>query len=489
MEQRDEIITAIENAEEMLKRQAIEGLLPFTLYTYPDYQVDWFHKELCEKLDLWIDKKIKRLMVFMPPRHGKSELGSRRTPALIFGKYPTRNVIATSYSDDLASDMNRDVQRIIDDEPYKRLFPETMLNSKNIKTSARGNWLRNASLFEIVEHGGRYRSAGVGTGITGMGAGYLIIDDPFKDNTEADSPTIRKKIFDWYMSTSKTRLEKDGSVLLILTRWHEADLAGQLLDLAKANPEADQWDVLSFEAIKDTTLNPVDPREMGEALWPSHFPIENLKSTRAGMPPRFWNALYQQRPSALQGNIINRGDVNFYGGPTGIPLPDKFKTSCHSWDFAFKKTSTSDYVVGTFWGQDGPNFYLVDRVRARMGFADSLKSVQNFAIRYPVHGAILIEAKANGEAIIEVLKKVLKKIIPIMPKESKVARFEAVSPLFAAGNIWLPHPSIAPWVDEFLDELCTFPNGAHDDQVDSTSQALNWLDKKGRHSMFKLAQM
>lgn len=488
-EARRQIINALENADELMRRKAAESLLGFTLYTDPNYNVEWFNRVLCEKLDLWIDKKIPRLMVFMPPRHGKSEQGSRKTPALIFGKYPDRKVIATSYSDDLASKMNRDVKRIMEDDPYRRLFPDTILANKQNSHLFKGAYVNNSSEFEIPNFKGGYRSAGVGTGVTGMGCDYLIIDDPFKDNTEADSPTIRQKILDWYMSTSKTRLAKGGSVLLILTRWHEADLAGQLLDIAKANPDADQWEVLSFEAIKDTETNPLDPREMGEALWPSEFPVETLKSTRAGMPPRFWNALYQQRPSAMQGNIINREDVKFYGGPTGVDLPAKFKSSVHSWDFAFKDTKGSDYVVGTYWGKDETDFWLVDRVRDRMGFSASLKAVKDFAKRHPLYSALLIEEKANGAAIIEVIKRELSRVIPINPKESKLARFEAVSPLFYGGNIWLPHPSIAPWVTEFLDELCTFPNGAHDDQVDSASQALNWLDNKTRHSIYKLAQL
>jgi len=488
MDKRAHLITAFEHAEELLQRQAMESLLGFTLYTMPGYRVNWHHRALCQKLDDFVHKKIKRLMVFMPPRHGKSELGSRRTPAFIFGHYPQRRIIGTSYSDDLAAKMNRDIKRIMAEDPYRRLFPDSFLNNQK-GAANKGNWINNSSEFEIVEKGGGYRSAGVGVGITGMGCDYLIIDDPFKDSKQADSPTYREAVWDWYNTTSKTRLQAGGSILIILTRWHEDDLAGRLLEQQKSNPKADKWEVVQFEAVKDTTANPEDPRDFGEALWPSEFNEAFMEGVQAGMPARFWNALYQQRPSAMQGNIIDRSKVNFYGGPTGAPLPEKFRATCHSWDFTFKESKDSDYVVGTVWGADKSDFYLLDRVRDRMGFTKSLQAAKDLARRWPNYSAILVEEKANGAAIIDVLKRELSRIVPIIPKESKVARFEAVSPLFDAGNIWLPHPSIAPWVDEFLDELCTFPNGATDDQVDSASQALNWLDGKTRSSIFKLAQL
>jgi len=482
------LFDAYNKSENFLKEKAKETMMGFTLYTKRDYRVNWHNIHLCQKLDLFAQKKIKRLMIFMPPRHGKSEQGSRRLPAFIFGKNPTANIIATSYSSDLASRMNRDVQRIIDTPEYYQVFPESRLNSSNVATVSQNSWLRNSEMFEIVNFGGAYKCAGVGSGITGMGADYLLIDDPFKDMKEANSATIRNGVWDWYTSTAYTRLEKGGCVLLIMTRWHEDDLAGRLLEKAKKDPNADQWDVVSFEAIKDTKNNLDDPRKGGEALWPWKYSEENLASIKASSTARVWNALYQQRPSALEGNIINRSDINFYGGPTGVDLPERFRQQVHSWDFTFKKSDTADFVVGTVWGSY-EGFWLLDCVRDRMGFNESLKAIKALIKKHPKYNSILIEAKANGEAIMDMIKKDVKKITPINPTDSKLARFEAVSPIFSEGDIWFPHPSIAPWVEGFIDELCTFPNGANDDRVDSTSQALNHLDKKSRSSLYKLSEL
>lgn len=225
-------------------------MLAFTTYTMPTYEVGWHHRAVCEALDDLYAGIITRLMISMPPRHGKSELVSRRFPSYILGRDPDAQVIATSYSADLASMMNRDVQRIMDSEEYARIFPETRLGASNIRSLA-GGTLRNSDIFEVVGHRGRYRSAGVGGGITGMGMQFGIIDDPFKNREEADSPTIREKVWDWYTSTFYTRLEKNARVLVTCTRWHEDDLSGRLLRLQEEDPEADQWVEIRLPAIAE----------------------------------------------------------------------------------------------------------------------------------------------------------------------------------------------------------------------------------------------
>ena len=242
--------------------------------------MNWHHRLLCEYLDDFTKKKIRRLMVFMPPRHGKSELVSRKLPAYIFGCNPDANIISTSYSADLAQRMNRDVQRIIDSPAYGELFPETKLFGKNIRTVT-GHALRNSDIFEIVGHRGSYRGAGVGGGITGMGGDYIIIDDPIKNREEANSSTYRKKLWEWYTSTLYTRQEKEGSILITLTRWHEDDLAGRLLELAEKDPQADQWEVLLLPAVAEKERHPRDPRQEGEALWPGKYPIDELMKIKA----------------------------------------------------------------------------------------------------------------------------------------------------------------------------------------------------------------
>lgn len=209
---------------ELQKRHARQYLADFTLYTYPTYLMGWFHREVCEALDKFLEdvlaKKSPRLILTAPPRHGKSELVSRRFPAFAFGRCPDLQIIATSYGADLAQRFNRDVQRIIDDDTYRTLFPETTLNGRNVRTDSRNAYIRTSDLFEIVDHKGAYRSCGVGGGITGTGADILIIDDPIKDRAEANSPTVRSNVYDWYTSTAYTRLSPGGGVIVMNTRWH-----------------------------------------------------------------------------------------------------------------------------------------------------------------------------------------------------------------------------------------------------------------------------
>lgn len=280
--------------ELLARRRARRGLLAFTEYTMPEYRVNWHHRALCDYLDKFAAGEIKRLMVCMPPQHGKSELVSRRLPAFLFGRDPDARIVACSYASDLSQRMNRDVQRIIDSDPYRKLFPETQLSGTNVKFSSRGSYVRTSDLFEVVDHKGSYRSAGVGGGITGMSASYAIIDDPVKNAEDAYSPTVRDKVYEWYTSSLLTRLRKGGGVLLTMTRWHRDDLGGRLLRESIAD-EADKWTVLRLPAICTGDDNQDDPRQPGEPLWPAHKDLDELHAIRA-MGESNWAALYQQDP-------------------------------------------------------------------------------------------------------------------------------------------------------------------------------------------------
>ena len=229
--------------------QARTDLLAFTELTFPGYNANWHHRHLCDKLNEFIFGSVDRLIVSMPPRYGKSELCSRRLPAFIFGVFPNSQIISTSYSATLASSMNRDVQRIIDDDQYQLIFPDSKIYSKNIRTMDRP--LRNSERFEIIGKTGQYLCAGVGGGITGQGFNFGIIDDPIKNYKEANSITYRNAVWNWYGSDFSTREEGQGKILVIMTRWHEDDLVGRLLELEKADPEADRWEVVKFPALLD----------------------------------------------------------------------------------------------------------------------------------------------------------------------------------------------------------------------------------------------
>lgn len=464
-----------EHASAIWQEVARRSMVGFVLYTMPAYSLGWVHEEICLALDQFlqdvIDKKSPRLMITMPPRHGKTELTTRRLPAYAFGRYPDLSIISTSYGADLASRMNRDVQRIIDDERYRDLFPDVALWGKNVRSVASGSYLRNSDIFEIVNHKGVYRSAGVGGGITGMGGDIIIVDDPIKDRAEADSKTIRDKIWDWYTSTLYTRLAPGGGILLIQTRWHMDDLAGRLLEAEKAN-YGDSWQCINFEAV---ATSDEAHRRAGEALHPERYPIEQLLSIKSALGTRDWEALYQQKPVQDGGAIFKAEWLRYW---TPAILPSRFDSMILSWDLAFKDTDSSDYVVGQAWGKHGADLYLLDQTRGRLDFTQTLHAIVSQVNKWPKATAKLIEDKANGPAVIATLKKHVHGIIPVSPEGSKTARAHAVTPLFEAGNVYLPDKSVYEWVPALVDELLQFPTGAHDDQVDALTQGISRLMNK-----------
>ncbi len=261
-----------------------------------DYQVNWHHRLLCGYLDKFAAGEITRLMVFMPPRHGKSELCSRRLPAYLFGRNPDLRILACSHTGSLAADMNRDVQRIIDDEPYRRLFPRSQLRGSERTVGVKAQ--RTMDAFEIVDHAGIYRSAGVGSAIVGRGFDKGIIDDPHAGREAADSPVQREAVWKWYTGDFLTRRSEKAGILLIVTRWHPEDLAGLLLRQAESDPRADQWEVLRLPAVCELDgKHPQDPRKEGEALWPARYSLAELAKTKAANPYDWWSQ-YQQKPRA-----------------------------------------------------------------------------------------------------------------------------------------------------------------------------------------------
>lgn len=452
-------------------------LLEFTKYTKKNYIVNWHHRALCEKLEKFARGEIKRLMVFMPPRHGKSELVSRRLPAYIFGINPDAHIIACSYGSSLAARMNRDVQRIMDSPEYQEIFPETKLNSKNIRSLATGSALRNSDIFEIVDHDGVYSCAGVGGPIVGMGAHFAIIDDPFKNVEEAESPTHREKVWEWYTTTFYTRLEEEASVLITMTRWNEDDVAGRLIDQMLNEPDADQWEIVCFPATCIDFDNQDDPREIGEALWPSKYNERRLATIKVTLGSRFFGALYQQSPSPDEGDVVHRDWWKFWK-----VLPEKWDYKITSWDFTFKDAKTSSYVVGQAWIRKGARKYLIDQVREKTSFTGSLSMMRTFCAKHSDANEHVVEEKGNGAAIIDSVKEEIAGVTSYNPDKSKEARANAVSvaPQIEAGNVYLPDPIVAdvgPWVNDYIEEWQHFPNGKYDDQVDCTSQALIKIGK------------
>lgn len=786
-------------------KKARTGLLNFIKFTKTDYEVNWHHELVCNEIDGFLkDPERKRLMLFVGPRRGKSEIVSRRLPAYAFGLDPDKQIIATSYGADLASSMNRDVQRIIDSTEYKLVFPDTFLNSRHVKHMSKGSYVRTSDNFEIVGHKGAYRSAGVGGGITGQGAdlcfeaatkvltkngytpiselkvgdwvwsfnhdtrkselarveavrsrrvsdvvqvetsggrkmlctpnhpfwteerGYTraeylkndtvliasgipvsekddsnykllqlpqsirkaeirirevfkkwkrrfllrtnmfscppcceeqtevqnlweackekdfrlllkrlqaksknfkryfvsclqqkhkaveshnkilfddlqglsplhsnerqresevqrrnrqhlssniskdetfnkaegqfsvynlsaseeityssyrreqeeqqseeshntmsqlpysapqvykdsissvseysgdevtvydiqvernhnffaedvlvhncIIDDPLKDWKEAMSPVRKQAVYDWYTSTLYTRLSAEGKVIIVLTRWAEDDLAGRLLKEAEANPEADQWEVISLPEIfegDNEHVHAMDPRSEGDLLWPSKYSAKNIAKVKASVGSKVWASLFQQQPTPGDGTTFKSQWFGYYK-----ELPE-FDYTMASWDCTFNDSSGSDFVAGTVWGVKGINKYLIYLVNERLSFTNTLKEILKTCVMFPDLRGTIIENKANGPAILSVIESKIPRILKYTPTDSKVARAEAVSPVFEAGQIFLPDMYYAknretmPWIAQllpmFIDQFKAFPFGKNDDMVDSTVQFL-----------------
>lgn len=474
MDRREIRLAEVRAARELNRRKARKNYLDFIRYTKPDYEINWHHRLTASYLNDFAHSRIKRLMIFEPPRHGKSEQVSRRLPAFIHGIRPDDSIVAATYTEPLAASMNRDVQRIMDSTAYAELFPGSRLFSANVRTVAGGVWLRNSDTFEIVGRRGQYRCAGVGGALTGFGMNVGIIDDPIKNQEEAESRVVRERLWEWWGQVFYTRLEKDAQILLTMTRWHEDDLAGRILAQAKADGNKEGWVILSLPAIcESATKHDQDPRKDGEALWPNKYNEQALEAFKRNLGSRGFAALYQQRPAALEGGIIKRAWIKSY-----VTAPTNIDRVVTSWDTSFKASSDGSYVVGQVWGARGGDRYLLYQFRDRCDFPTTVKRIKEVAAKYPAH-AHLIEDKANGSAVIDTLKHEITGIVPIKPDVSKEARLSAVSAQFEAGNVYFPDQSTASWVDDCIDELITFPNAPHDDQADATSQALEYLRSNG----------
>lgn len=396
--------------------------------------------------------KTKRLMIFLPPRHSKSMTISETFPSYFIGKNPTRRVILTSYGDSLARKFGR--SNLTKLNQYGKTIFNIEISKKN---AAANNW-------GIEGERGGMIATGIGGSITGEGADLLILDDLIKNRQEADSITYRNMVWDEWQNTLLTRLQPDGAVILIMTRWHEDDIAGRLL-----NPDygdVEDWEIIKLPA--EAEAGDILGREIGEPLWEEMgFGKEWIQQRKTAVGNRVWTSLYQQSPTAEEGNIFRSEWFNYY---TTLP---QIKQKYISVDAAFKDNDDSDYVVYQCWGLGKDNnHYLIDQMRGRHSFTKTVEMLDIFITVHKPNG-ILIEDKANGTAIINTLEKKFNGIIPINPQSSKESRARAVTPMFEAGNIYLPQR--ANYLGEYKRELLEFPNGQNDDQVDATSQYLNYI--------------
>lgn len=407
-----------------------------------------------------------RLIVSVAPQTGKSERSSRTFPLWCLLQNPDIRVAVVSYEYNVARRWGRAIKRDIENTPDLNLRIRSDLKAQH-------EW-------QLEGHLGGVITAGLKGGLTGRPVDLLLIDDPVKDMADAESELKREAAWDWWTSVGSTRLSPGAPVILIQTRWHEDDLAGRLI----ANPGDDDWVIFNIpaQADYDPTKGESDPldREPGEYMIDVRGrSVKQWESVKKRVGPRTWNALYQGNPAPTEGGTFKADWWKFWDSTPyfirgdGSHVVTDAEDLLMSWDLSFKDTKQSDYVVGQVWMRKGLDCFLLDQVRDRMDFVKTCAVIKAMSEKWPQAVLKLVEDKANGPAVIAALNRTVPGIVPDMPRGSKEARASAVTPLVESGHIYIPEKERFPWVEDFIHECKVFPNGAHDDQVDSMSQALN----------------
>ena len=452
-------------AELLRRREARRQLAAYIGYTSPAYKPSGFSAAVCAALDLFLDDmqagKRPILILQAPPQHGKSEIVSRKLPAHILGRFPDCRVGAASYSDELANAMAQDVRRNLADDRHRKLFPQP--------AEKRRYDVNRTGEFTVPGGAGGYLGVGVGAGLTGRPVDIGIIDDPVKNEKEALSPTVKEGHWNWYQTVFTTRLSENSGQIIMATSWAEDDLPARICNHFKGDP---RLTVLRFPAINlpgEVGYNPNLPQG---PLVPELKSLAFLQEVKSLFSDYWWAALYQQSPRSLGGNVFKESGLRYY-----LPkdLPAKFDKIIASLDATFKDTDGTDFVVFQVWGKVGANSYLLDQSRARMSFTKTVSETVRIKREHPRIRQFYIEDKANGPAVIDALKGVISGLVPVEPDGSKLARAHAVTHVWEAGNVWLPHPDLFPWVKDLVGELTGFPAAANDDQVDAMTQALRQL--------------
>lgn len=428
-------------------------------------KADWlwipsrFHMFLCDTVQEFIekptDKAYEILILNTPPQHGKSTTVTATLPSWYLMRNPDNKAITISYGDDLAQRFGK--QNLDKVRDYGPVFGVKLDKKK-----------ANAKEFRIANHTGVMISAGYGSGLTGNPADLIIIDDPVKNRVEADSETDRNKKWTDYIDSIESRISAGGKIILIMTRWHEDDLAGRLME-----QYADRTTVVNLPC--EAEENDVLGREVGDALCPeigrdNRWLVDFKASHMSEEGIRSWNALYQGRPTAKEGNMLKREWWEYYNYSDYEKGALVFDTMIMSVDATFKDEEKNDYVSIGVWGKIGVRIYLLECINEHLSFTETMRKIRVTKARYPRTTAILIEDKANGTAIIQVMKDQIPGIIAVSPDASKEARVNAVSHVIEAGNVYLPKDKKFTWA--FIDQCASFPNGKHDDMVDMMSQAL-----------------
>jgi predicted phage terminase large subunit-like protein len=431
-----------------------EKFIKFVERVWPTFISGAHHKRMAEAFERVANGTCKRLIINMPPRHTKSEFASYLLPAWFLGKFPHKKVIQTSHTAELAVGFGRKVRNLVDSEVYNNIFPNLALQADS---KAAGRW--NTS------KGGDYFAIGVGGAVTGKGADVLIIDDPHSEQEAAmaaSNPDVYDKVFEWYTSGPRQRLQPGGAIVVVMTRWAQRDLTGQVLKSA-AQRTGEEWEVIEFPAILPS----------GRPLWPQFWSLEELSALREELPNAKWQAQYQQNPVGNESAIVKRDWWKWWEKDD----PPVCEYILQSWDTAFEKTQRADYSAGTTWGifaceEDNfaPNIILLNTYKKRVEFPELKRDVMREYNEYEPD-SLIVEKKASGAPLIYDLRAMGIPVQEYTPSkgQDKIARLNSVSDIIASGKVWVPRTR---WAEELVDEVAAFPSGEHDDLVDATTLAL-----------------
>lgn len=461
----------IEIEKRLFQIEARESLLSFTKYTKEDYQVNWHHESYAATLDKFINGGIKRLMVFMPPQHGKSELCSRRMPAKILGDNPNKRIAVVAYNHKFASKFNRDIQRIIDSDEYRDLYPETTLSGKNVRMDAKGSWLRNSDEFEIVGHRGSLISVGMGGGLTGNKVDVAVIDDPYKDGSQANSEAYNRTLREWWDEVLEMRLNNDAQICLTFTRWRHDDIAGHLLDLQEKGITTDNWTIVKYQGIKEAEYDDeFDKRKEGEALWPEMHSAEKLLNTKAKNPTSFY-ALIQQDPTPKSGKVIK--EEHFFRYEINELPANTIKNAYVDTATSEEELKNNDPSGILIYSEYRNRLYLIHFLKGRWTQPELCRKIQwvQNAFLQGRRSTFYLENKSNARSTKQTLEETTKiNFVLENIKGKKQERVDNEIPTLEAKKVGLPINE--HWVKDFLNHLKGFPLMKHDEEVDCLTGAI-----------------
>ena len=426
------------------------GFLTFVRAIWPEFITGSHHELVAKKLERVASGELKRLIVNMPPRHTKSEFASFLFPAWMIGKNPSMKIIQATHTTELAVGFGRKIKNLLEREDYRAIFPEAKLS---MDSKASGRW--------DTDRGGMYYAVGVGSNLAGRGGDLIVIDDPHSEQTAMSAHGF-DDAWDWYTGGPRQRLQPGAAIVVVMTRWSDKDLTGQLLRAQGMDKDADQWEVVELPAIMPS----------GKACWPQYWSLKDLEAVKASIPVAKWNAQYQQNPTGDETAILKR---EWWKVWEKDKVPN-LEYVIQSYDTAFSKKETADYSAITTWGvfypEEGgtPNLILLDSQKGRWDFPE-LKEVAYDLYKFWDPETVIIEAKATGLPLTHELRNMGIPVVNFTPSRGndKLSRVNSIAPLFESGMIWAPQKK---WAEELIEECASFPNGAYDDLVDSTTQAL-----------------